>query len=99
MEELIKEIIKYESEAIKNISNLSEEEKISKFKEIILLLKNKNVDINAQNGNGETLLMKIAQTNPIFYHKLKDFLINEGINPELKDQYGNTAEDYINKTQ
>ena len=68
---------------------------VEKMKEIIDKLTEKGVDINKQNGNGETLLILLAKKNPLYYNAMIDYLREKGVNEEVKDQYSKRAEDYI----
>ena len=52
------------------------------------LIKNKNIDLNILDSNGESLLMKACQGDN---YELINILINNGINPLLKDNLSNTA--------
>lgn len=86
--------IMYLANAIKNDQYHTQYEMVGNIEHIIELYKKKGLEINNQNGNGETLLMKIAQVSPEIYFEIKDYLVEQGINPDLKDQYGKTAEEY-----
>ena len=64
------------------------------FLAIAKTLLEKGADINLRNGNGETLLIRIAQNCGDNYDELAKFLIDNGADTGLKDQYNKTAEDY-----
>ncbi|MBQ8482335.1 MAG: ankyrin repeat domain-containing protein [Alphaproteobacteria bacterium] len=64
------------------------------FLAIVKILLEKGADINMRNGNGETLLIKLAQNCGTNYEELAKFLIEKGADTGLKDQYNKTAEDY-----
>lgn len=69
------------------------------FMAIVKALLNKGADINSRNGNGETLLIRIAKSGGSYYDELAKFLIENGADTSLKDQYNQTAEDYRPKTE
>ncbi|MBR1600745.1 MAG: ankyrin repeat domain-containing protein [Alphaproteobacteria bacterium] len=64
------------------------------FMAIAKILLSKGADINLRNGNGETLLIKLAKNCGSGYEELAKFLIDSGADNTLKDQYNKTAEDY-----
>lgn len=63
-----------------------------------VLLKN-GADINLRNGNGETLLIKLAKNCKDSYDALAKFVINNGADTEMKDQYNKKAADYRTNTE
>ena len=69
------------------------------FLTIAKTLLEKGADINLRNGNGETLLIRIAQNCGSNYDELSKFLIDNGADTSLKDQYNKTAEDYRKQTE
>ena len=64
------------------------------IREIVPLLQNKGADINVQNNNGETLLIKIAKQKNPNYAMIASTLSDFGALAEKKDQYGKSAIDY-----
>lgn len=64
------------------------------FLAISKILLDKGLDINARNGNGETLLIKLAKYCGDEYDELAKFLIDNGADIEPKDQYNKKADDY-----
>ena len=64
------------------------------FLAIAKALLDKGQDINARNGNGETLLIKLAKYCDDEYDDMAKFLIDNGADIEPKDQYNKKAEDY-----
>jgi ankyrin repeat protein len=59
-----------------------------------VLLTSADLDINAQNINGESLLIRIAKSSTPHYEALEKMLLLHGLNPDLRDQYDRTAADY-----
>ena len=82
---------------VTNYSEMSDEEYIELFKKMTQLLLDNGFDINEQNGSGESLLILLAKNNARCYDKLAEFLAEKGALDNIKDQYGRTAEDYINR--
>lgn len=64
------------------------------FLNIAKTLLDKGLDINLRNGDGETLLIKLAKYCGDEYDELARFLIDNGADTEPKDQYNKKAEDY-----
>lgn len=64
------------------------------FLAISKILLDKGLDINARNGNGETLLIKLAKYCDDEYDELAKFLVDNGADIEPKDQYNKKADDY-----
>ena len=52
------------------------------------------IDINTQNGNGETVLIYAAKIKVPYYTELLKILAEQGMDAGVKDQYGKTAADY-----
>lgn len=69
------------------------------FLTIAKILLEKGADINLRNGNGETLLIRLAQNCGSEYNELAKFLLDNGADASLKDQYNKTAEDYRKQTE
>ena len=67
---------------------------VADIKKIVPILQEKGADINNQNNNGETLLIRIAKLKLENYALIADSLIELGANADKKDQYGKTAIDY-----
>ena len=84
----------YLAETIKEYPDLSDEVLVAKIKEITETLQAKGADINRQNDNGETLLIKIAKLKTPHYSEIANALIKLGALTDKKDQYGKTAADY-----
>lgn len=89
------EAFHYLALAARNNKLFSEDEQLKKLEEIVLLLKNHGVDLDVQNGNGETLLIQLAKQNNELYYPLSEILIKNGANVDIKDQYGKTAASYV----
>lgn len=62
--------------------------------EIAKILLDKGQDINARNGNGETLLIRLAKYCGDEYDEMAKFLIENGASTKMRDQYNKNAEDY-----
>jgi hypothetical protein len=58
------------------------------------LLKEKGADINWQNNNGETLLIKLSKAKSQYYPLIADLFVRLGADAAKKDQYNKTAKDY-----
>ena len=89
------EALHYIAVAVQKNKVFSEDELLKNLEQIIFLLKNQGVDINVQNGNGETLLIQLAKQNSALYYPLSEILIKNGANIDIKDQYGKTAASYM----
>ena len=87
----------YVAEALKNRQNLAEDELLAGIKRIMELFAQNGVDVNVQNGNGETLLISLAKEKSPYYSQLLQILTEQGMDAGLKDQYGKTAADYFQK--
>lgn len=68
-----------------------DEQKVKDMKEIISVLLEKGLDINKQNGDGETVLIRIAKYGTPYFDELAEFLQQNGAKAEIKDQYSKTA--------
>ena len=85
----------YLMQALDEYKDMTFDETRLYWSEIIRILKDRGADINAQDGNGETLLIQLAKKHADQYEKWRDLLIDAGIDAHLKDQYRKTAEDYF----
>lgn len=85
----------YLLKAINDYPEMSVDEMQTCWEAIIQALKENGSDINIQNGNGETLLVRLAKDHKDIYLKFRDFLIEQGIQPDIKDQYRKTADEYV----
>ena len=96
-DDIVKTNLEKSNDWIANIAYkvFSEDELLKNLEQIIFLLKNQGVDINVQNGNGETLLIQLAKQNSALYYPLSEILIKNGANIDIKDQYGKTAASYM----
>ncbi|MBO6282063.1 MAG: ankyrin repeat domain-containing protein [Alphaproteobacteria bacterium] len=74
--------------------NMSPEDIAASFRNIIVLLTAGGADINAQDFDGNTLLIKMAKMKSPAYTAVRDMLSEIGANMDMKDQYGKTAADY-----
>ena len=86
--------IMYVADMITQYADMPTEELNALLQKIIPLLQAKGADINVQNNNGETLLIKIAKTKQPVFAAVLSTLIDLGANTGKKDQYGKTAADY-----
>ena len=84
----------YVADMIKQYDKLSPEELSSEIKKIVPMLQAKGADIDIQNNNGETLLIRIAKLKNPNYLAISNALIELGASANKKDQYGKTASDY-----
>jgi ankyrin repeat protein len=84
----------YVADMITQYADMPAEELNALLQKIVPILQAKGADINAQNNNGETLLIKIAKTKQPVFATVLSTLIDLGANAGKKDQYGKTAADY-----
>lgn len=89
-----KSAIHYLADAAFDNQNLSADKLKQKIKSVAEKLQKAGADINATNGNGETVLIILAKKDYKLYEKLFKTFEELGINSKLKDQYGKTAADY-----
>lgn len=89
--------VHYLLEAVNKNETMPEDELLSRFSRILALLTQYGLDINAQNGNGETLLIRLALQKNKLYAPLSEILMQQGADISLKDQYGRSAADYAAK--
>lgn len=82
------------AEAVEKNAETMGDSMAQKVEQIVILLAGANVDINTQNADGETLLIRLAKKKVPFYKDIAEALERQGINSELKDQYNKTAADY-----
>ena len=86
--------IHYLNTAVVKNSALSADDLLAKFTNVLSFLLQGGADINAQNGNGETVLLQLAKQKNALYKQLSEILQEQGADVSLKDQYGKTASDY-----
>ncbi|MBP5352530.1 MAG: ankyrin repeat domain-containing protein [Alphaproteobacteria bacterium] len=91
--------ILYLADAVVKYKKLDENELKIKFGMILDTLISKGVDINTQNGAGETLLMRIAKMCPEKYELFEPMLLEKGLSPDLQNQYGKKASDLLQAAQ
>lgn len=84
----------YVSDMVEQYADSPVNEIINDINKVVPILQAKGADINAQNNNGETLLIKIAKQKNPNYALIAAALIDLGAAAEKKDQYGKTAADY-----
>ena len=86
------------------ISNYEKDEFVGNAKEIIDRFMTQQQDINTRNGNGESLLIRIASKIKKLkditlakqrYAELLEYLQSLGMNVDFEDQYGKTADSYL----
>ena len=82
------------ADAISAHKNMPVDDLVSAVEKIVVLLTSADLDINAQNINGESLLIRIAKSSTPHYEALEKMLLLHGLNPDLRDQYDRTAADY-----
>lgn len=87
------------ADAVSENKDMPSEELVSAVEKIVVLLTSAGLDINAQNINGETLLIRLAKLPTAHYEALAEMLLTHELNPELKDQYDHTADYYLPKTK
>ena len=86
--------IHYLNAAVAKNSFLTADELLAKFTKVLAFLQQGGADINAQNGNGETVLLQLAKQKNALYKQLSEILQEQGADVSLKDQYGKTVSDY-----
>lgn len=86
--------IHYLNTAVVKNSALSADDLLAKFTNVLSFLLQGGADINAQNGNGETVLLQLAKQRNALYKQISEILQAHGADVSLKDQYGKTAADY-----
>ena len=86
--------IMYVADMVEQYADSSVDEINANIREIVPILSAKGADINAQNNDGETLLIKFAKQKNPNYALIASTLIELGANATKKDQYGKTAEEY-----
>lgn len=82
------------AKAIASHSELSQNELLQKTEQVLNLLLQNGIDLNWQNSDGETLLIKIAKVKSKYYPMFAELLIRMGADADKKDQYNKTARDY-----
>lgn len=87
--------IHYLNAAVAKNSSLPADDLTAKFSKVLALLLQGGADINAQNGNGETVLLQLAKQKNALYKQIAEILQEQGADVSLKDQYGKTASDYV----
>ena len=87
------------ADAVSENKDMPSEELVSAVEKIVVLLTSAGLDINAQNINGETLLIRLAKLPTAHYEALAEMLLTHELNPELKDQYDHTADYYLPKAK
>lgn len=87
--------IMYVADMVEQYADSSVDEINANIREIVPILSAKGADINAQNNDGETLLIKFAKQKNPNYALIASTLIELGANATKKDQYGKTAEEYV----
>lgn len=87
--------LQYVANAVPEKSSEVDKKLVAEIKDVIEKLLAKGLDINKQNGNGETVMILLAKRNPLYYNALSEYLLEKGSNTEIKDQYSKRAEDYI----
>lgn len=85
----------YLADSAKVNNKMPEETFVSKVYKIAKQLQDSGIDINSQNGDGETLLIRMARMENPYYVPLAERLSELGLNSDLKNQYGKTAADYL----
>jgi ankyrin repeat protein len=73
------------------------EKLMPKMEKCLQLLTDSGLDINEQNGNGETLAIRLAQGKAPHRSELETLLQKFGADLAIKDQYRKTAADYWDK--
>ena len=84
----------YLADALEKHSELPQAEILNKLETCFTLLKEKGADINWQNNNGETLLIKLSKAKSQYYPLIADLFVRLGADVAKKDQYNKTAKDY-----
>lgn len=84
----------YVAAALLNNQQLPKEELLAQLSDIVAKFKQLGLDINEQNGNGETVLIHLAETQAPYYAEMENLLLEQGVDAAIKDQYGKTAADY-----
>ena len=75
--------------------NPTDSQNINRYiKEVAQILQAKGADINTQNNNGETLLIRVAKEHKDVFADVLNTLVELGAKADKKDQYGKTAADY-----
>lgn len=86
----------YVAEMIAQYAHLESKELSDLVKKIVAVLQANGADINEQNSNGETLLIRTAKVVPAKYAEIADTIVSLGADGSKKDQYGKTSADYVN---
>ena len=86
--------IMYIADMVEKYADLPIEKLDALLQKIVPILQRKGADINIQNNNGETLLIKIAKQKLPNYALVLNILTELGANANKKDQYGKKAAEY-----
>lgn len=87
----------YLASAAGKYANLPADKLLSKIEKCLQILTDNGLDINEQNGNGETLAIRLAQKKVPYRKELETLLLRFKADLAIKDQYRKTAADYWEK--
>ncbi len=84
----------YLASGAEKYANLSEDKLLSNIEKCLRVLTDSGLNINEQNGNGETLAIRLAKKKVPHRREIEALLQKLGADLAIKDQYRKTAADY-----
>ncbi len=82
------------ADSVEKNKDMPTQELVEQVEKFVILFTSAGLNINSQNINGETLLIRLAKQSNPHYEALENMLLLHEINPNLKDQYNRKASDY-----